>query len=49
MLVPLVVMLLQIGSTHGGLPFYNGFYYDRDMNDKGDDKGDGESSVWTGK
>ncbi|KAM3828320.1 hyaluronan and proteoglycan link protein 3 isoform 1-T2 [Vipera latastei] len=30
----LVVMLLQIGSTHGSLPFYNGFYYDRDMNDK---------------
>ncbi|XP_044294900.1 hyaluronan and proteoglycan link protein 3 isoform X1 [Varanus komodoensis] len=36
MLFHLVVMLLQMGSGCGGLPFYNGFYYDRVMNDKGD-------------
>ncbi|XP_058012006.1 hyaluronan and proteoglycan link protein 3 isoform X2 [Ahaetulla prasina] len=35
MLFPLVVMLLQTRSSHGSLPFYNGFYYDGPMNDKG--------------
>ncbi|XP_058012004.1 hyaluronan and proteoglycan link protein 3 isoform X1 [Ahaetulla prasina] len=39
MLFPLVVMLLQTRSSHGSLPFYNGFYYDGPMNDKGDDQG----------
>ncbi|XP_042327048.1 hyaluronan and proteoglycan link protein 3 [Sceloporus undulatus] len=45
MLIPLVVMLLQTGSSHCGLPFYNGFYYDRVMNDKGDGNGNGNGEV----
>ncbi|XP_034987853.2 hyaluronan and proteoglycan link protein 3 [Zootoca vivipara] len=35
MLFLLVVMLLQASSCYCGLPFYNGFYYDRVMSDKG--------------
>uniref|UniRef100_H9G3M4 Ig-like domain-containing protein n=1 Tax=Anolis carolinensis TaxID=28377 RepID=H9G3M4_ANOCA len=45
MLIPLVVMLLQTGSSYCGLPFYNGFYYDRVMNDKGDGNGEGKRCV----
>nr|XP_020637338.1 hyaluronan and proteoglycan link protein 3 [Pogona vitticeps] len=40
MLFPLVVMLLQAGSIRGSLPFYNGFYYDRVMNDHGESNGE---------
>ncbi|KAL8197605.1 UNVERIFIED_CONTAM: hypothetical protein K2H54_034086, partial [Gekko kuhli] len=36
MLLSLVaVILLQTDSSFGGLPFYNGFYYNHVMNDKG--------------
>lgn len=38
----LVVILLQTGSSHCGLPFYNGFYYDHVMDDKGNGKNNGE-------
>ncbi|XP_053127641.1 hyaluronan and proteoglycan link protein 3 isoform X2 [Hemicordylus capensis] len=38
----LTVMLQQTDRGHGGLPFYNGFYYDRVMNDNGDINGNGE-------
>ncbi|TFK13063.1 integrator complex subunit 2 [Platysternon megacephalum] len=41
-LLPLVVMLLQLGRGCCGLPFYNGFYYDHVMNDKGNGNGNGE-------
>ncbi|XP_061450966.1 hyaluronan and proteoglycan link protein 3 [Rhineura floridana] len=40
MIFPLAVFLLQMGSSRCGLPFYNGFYYDRVMNDKGDTSGE---------
>ncbi|XP_066491822.1 hyaluronan and proteoglycan link protein 3 [Tiliqua scincoides] len=42
LLLSLAVVLLQVDSGHCGLPFYNGFYYDRVMNDNGNGNGNGE-------
>ncbi|XP_075753178.1 hyaluronan and proteoglycan link protein 3 isoform X2 [Pelodiscus sinensis] len=42
LLLSLVVILLQLGRGCCGLPFYNGFYYDHVMNDKGNGNGNGE-------